>query len=124
MATYAAASIFWPGSMTPTRWHRTPRSSSALGALLQISSPRYTCLESIETISPSIRRQSSTATLVLPTAVGPTTATGTDAIGRLAAAELAAQLAVGALQEGGTSVRRGAPAARSLQTSKQGLQLP
>src|SRR5258708_16548575 len=123
MATYAAASIFWPGSMTPTRWHRTPRSSSALGALLQISSPRYTCLESIETISPSIRRQSSTATLVLPTAVGPTTATGTDAMGWLAAAELEAQLAVGDLQEGGSSVRAGDPGVGDLQGSEQGLHL-
>src|SRR5258708_31600662 len=123
MATYAAASIFWPGSITPTRWHRTPRSSFALGALLQISSPRYTCLESIETISPPTRRQSSTATLVLPTAVGTTMAAGADAMGRLAATELAAQLAVGDLQEGGSSVRAGDPGVGDLQGPEQGFHL-
>src|SRR5512137_1119960 len=46
-----------------------------------MSMPRYTCRESADTISPPIASASRTASAVLPTAVGPTTATRGDTAG-------------------------------------------
>ena len=58
------------------RWCGTRARSSAEGLAVPMSSPRYTCIESTETISPPSCSARSNAMLDFPTAVGPASRIG------------------------------------------------
>src|SRR3954465_11161692 len=60
--------------MTSMRWCGTALRSAALGLAVPMSRPRYTCAESIDTISRGTRSASASAMWDLPLAVGPSSA--------------------------------------------------
>jgi hypothetical protein len=59
----------------PTRWCGTRARASADGWFDRIGRPAYSCIASADTISPSSRSASSSATALLPDAVAPKMAT-------------------------------------------------
>ena len=63
------------GSATSTRWWTTAARSASVGLAVPMSMPRYTCIESSDTISTSpSSRASANASADFPDAVGPTSA--------------------------------------------------
>lgn len=71
---YPATSAVSVTSRTSNTWWGTPRRSSGVILAVPMSMPRYSCIESALTTSPSRASARATESAVLPAAVGPTTA--------------------------------------------------
>ena len=71
ISTYRATEKSSSGSATSSMWWGTPPISSRVGLAVPMSMRRYICMESADTTSPLWALASSTASQVLPEAVGP-----------------------------------------------------